>query len=232
MTENSLNVRIQHAVEHIENINDEQIQVPASTSQPKDGEIVFNQSRTNFKVGDGTTTYGNLPYFLPEKCVIIEPSHSDYLTNFYFDNFSANPDATNFLVFEPSGQQKLWYDYYANHIQIYALKLDKLNDKLQNNVEYTFSFNMALQNTDDGVLFICTKVPVDPNVDIIYSILNCKDGNAEYTHQLQDGNYWRGFQQSLLTPSTAYSSLKGRIVKVIKHTTTINNITRVYFFIY
>lgn len=61
--DNKLNVRLQHAVEHDEVVEGLTIQKPALSSIPKDGEIVFNRDRTNFKVGDGNTIYDRLNNF-------------------------------------------------------------------------------------------------------------------------------------------------------------------------
>lgn len=58
--DNELNVRLQHAVEHDETIEGVTTQCPSNSSVPKNGEIIFNSDRNNFKVGDGVTTYGNL----------------------------------------------------------------------------------------------------------------------------------------------------------------------------
>lgn len=69
MNNNELNARLQHAVEHIT----DNVQYPANSSKPLNGEIVFSTDRTNFRVGDGvingdTTTgtqYSNLPNIIP-----------------------------------------------------------------------------------------------------------------------------------------------------------------------
>lgn len=58
--ETELKARIQHAVEHTES----GVQCPADNSIPKNGEIVFNTDRTNFKVGDGTHAYSVLDDFI------------------------------------------------------------------------------------------------------------------------------------------------------------------------
>lgn len=62
MSDNILNARLQHAVEYTDNNS---VQHPDDTSIPLNGEIVFNDDRTNFKVGDGREEYQNLPDFLP-----------------------------------------------------------------------------------------------------------------------------------------------------------------------
>lgn len=62
MSDNILNARLQHAVEYTDNHS---VQHPNHTSIPLNGEIVFNEDRTNFKVGDGREEYQNLPDFLP-----------------------------------------------------------------------------------------------------------------------------------------------------------------------
>lgn len=59
-----VNARLQHAVEHDEVVDNVSIQRPSETSVPKKGEIVFNRDITNFKVGDGTKTYGQLNNFI------------------------------------------------------------------------------------------------------------------------------------------------------------------------
>lgn len=59
-----VNARLQHAVEHDEVVNNVSIQRPSELSVPKKGEIVFNRDITNFKVGDGNTTYGQLNNFI------------------------------------------------------------------------------------------------------------------------------------------------------------------------
>lgn len=73
---NTLDVRMQHAVEHDETIEGVLIQKPASSSIPKNGEIVFNRTRTNFKVGDGNTAYTNLTNIIPAV-----PTKTSDLTN-------------------------------------------------------------------------------------------------------------------------------------------------------
>ena len=231
MAENSLNVRIQHAVEHVENINNEQIQAPASTSIPIDGEIIFNQSRTNFKVGDGTTTYDSLSYILPEipeRCVIIAPSSNSHLTDLYSNSLLTNPNASKFSVFEPSGTIKLIPDYIISGgtVQIFMLNLSVLNSNLIDDVEYTFDLNMALNNNSavsnpDNVLFVCT----DRNQN--QYILNYTDwgNNTIYTIDSID---FDGFQKSFIIPSSTYYFLRSRRIKVMKHAIA----TYTYFFIY
>lgn len=61
MIENELKARLQHAVEHTDN----NTQYPANDSVPLNGEIVFNNTRTNFKVGNGSLQYSALSDFLP-----------------------------------------------------------------------------------------------------------------------------------------------------------------------
>lgn len=73
---NTLDVRMQHAVEHDETIEGVLIQKPASSSIPKNGEIVFNRTRTNFKVGDGNTAYTYLTDIIPTV-----PTKTSDLTN-------------------------------------------------------------------------------------------------------------------------------------------------------
>lgn len=64
MADNVLDVRIEHAVEHDELVEGINTQLPADNSVPKNGEIVFNRTRTNFKVGDGSKTYSQLSNFV------------------------------------------------------------------------------------------------------------------------------------------------------------------------
>lgn len=89
--DNELNVRLQHAVEHDETIEGVTTQCPSNSSIPKDGEIVFNRDRTNFKVGNGTNQYSQLPNFLPsssnERLWYSYASVSDTLTNILKYNF-------------------------------------------------------------------------------------------------------------------------------------------------
>ena len=59
--DNILNARLQHAVEHTEN----NTQIPAPSSVPLNGEIVFNSDRTNFKVGNGNDSYSQLTDVIP-----------------------------------------------------------------------------------------------------------------------------------------------------------------------
>lgn len=235
MAENSLNVRIQHAVEHIENINNEQIQAPASDSVPIDGEIIFNQSRTNFKVGDGITEYDSLSYILPEipeRCIIITPSNNSHLTDLYSDSLLINPNATKFSVFEPGGTIRLMPNYVTDDsIQIFMLNLNTLNSKLINDVEYTFDFNMRLNNNSpvsnpDNVFFVCT------NIDQNQYIFNYTDWGNEVTRALND-IVFRGFQKPIISPSSSFSYLKCQCVKIKKHTVILLDNTEVtYFFIY
>lgn len=65
MIENELNARLQHAVEHTETNNNVATQYPANNSVPLKGEIVFNSTLTDFKVGDGENQYSVLSNFLP-----------------------------------------------------------------------------------------------------------------------------------------------------------------------
>lgn len=72
METNELHARLQHAVE---TTGGQGNQIPASSSVPLNGEIVFNSDRTNFKVGDGVidpntgqptgTAYSSLPDIIP-----------------------------------------------------------------------------------------------------------------------------------------------------------------------
>ena len=231
MAENILNARLQHAVEHTEN----NTQVPANESVPLNGEIVFNSDRTNFKVGDGTTTYDNLSYVLPEipeRCVIITPSNNSHLTDLYSDSLLTNPNATKFSVFEPGGTIKLMPNYITDDsIQLFMLNLSVLNSNLINDVEYTFDFNIRLNNNSpvsnpDNLLFVCADVNQNQYV------LNYTDWGNEVTRAINDVVF-RGFQKPAINSSTLFSYLRCQCVKIRKHTVILLDNTEVtYFFIY
>lgn len=77
MIENELNARLQHAV-----IGEGST---ATSSVPKKGEMIFNQTLTNFRVGDGINNYNSL---------------SDFATTYKFklnDNWTTGSDTTNGL---------------------------------------------------------------------------------------------------------------------------------------
>ena len=101
MNNNELNARLQHAVEHIT----DNVQYPANSSKPLNGEIVFSTDRTNFRVGDGvingdTTTgtqYSNLPNIIP---------HGFYSGTAVSSTTSAIPTISNYKI-------KIG-DYYLN----------------------------------------------------------------------------------------------------------------------
>ena len=69
---NLINARVQHAVIGEGSTN--------TSSEPKKGEIIFNEDCTNFKVGDESNEYSELPYILPLNTIYREMASSDSST--------------------------------------------------------------------------------------------------------------------------------------------------------
>lgn len=163
--ENELDVRIQHAVEHDEIIEGVTVQKPALLSVPKDGEIVFNRDRKDFKVGDGSTAYTNLPNILHKPCYIFSGSlteDSSLLTTgidkviddcFFAENATRNIKDYSGIIITVDPTIVTYYSLFSAYT-------------IASHLNYGESFDIYLHSgiVDNAITWIGVKTSVSTNV--------------------------------------------------------------------